>query len=92
MLSIGELQGDPISYTLSSIFDKLETYDDSVWKGFTCREDTFGNPEYLLWVEPGLGGKIPQQSIRNFRIGHRTALQGGGSPFLAVVNIKVFVI
>ena len=92
MLSIGKLQRAPISYTSSAIFDSLETYDDSVWKGFTCRVDAFGNPEYLLWVEPGFGGKIGKQSIRNFRIDHRTALQGGGSPFLAVVNIKVFVI
>lgn len=92
VLSIRKWQGDPISDTLSSIFDEMQTYDDSVWKGITYGVDEHGNPVHLLWVEPGFGGKVPQQSIRNFRIDHCSALQGDGSPFSAVVNINASVI
>lgn len=93
VLSIRKWKGDPISDTLSSSFDEMQTaYGDSIWKGITYGVDEHGNPVHLLWVEPGFGGKISQQSIRNFRIDHCTALQGDGSPFSAVVNINASVI
>ena len=92
VLSIRLSQEDLIFNTLSSICDTLQTYNGGVWKGITRPVHSPGITEYLLWVEPDPERNIPQQSVRNFKIDKCTVLPGDGTPFSAVVNIKVSVV
>ena len=92
VLSIRQVPGDPISDAVSRMFDMLQTYDQTVWTGFTCQVDKYGNTEFLLWVEPEFTGKISETSIRKFKIDQCTAVQGDGRPFSAFVKIKASVV
>ena len=87
-------QGDHLYFakTLSEISNAVlsEPYGRQVWKAITGPEDTPGQTDYKLWVEPGLTGVIPQHSIRHFKVEECSVEIG--IQFSHIVRIRVSVV
>ena len=91
LLVIG--QENPFAETLAAISNTvLQTLGPRVWKGITCQVNSFGNTEYVLWVDPNLKKEIVEQSTLNFRVDQCTPFLGNGIEFSHGVSIKVSVI
>lgn len=81
----------PFTSTLREVSNNVLTqpYSQQVWKAITGPDDTPGQNDFRLWVEPGLSGALPLQSPRRFRVDTCTPFQIDGAPFSHGVNIKV---
>ena len=81
----------PFTSTLREVSNDVLTqpYSQQVWKAITGPDDTPGQNDFRLWVEPGLSEVVPLHTPRRFKVDACAPFRIDGVPFSHGVNIKV---
>ena len=64
-----------------------EPYGQQIWKAITGPEDTLGQTDYRLWVEPINSGVIPTQS--KFKVEDCTVKLGPGFSYIFSYRVSL---